>query len=318
MRIFLLAAALADDLPDPGRDIPISPAGAEVEQPPDDTSAPRADSPGPAASDDTVVLTEEQKRDVAATLYVKGLDAWKSGKHSRAWRLATEALILDPNLTPARLLAGYALLRLRRTSEGVATLEGLSLEPDVSPLPADTRRDVRRVLRRHESPYRRDQWWIAVGNITFLERLGQAVQPLNGYIFTGQAPLLGKLALRVDGGAPWGLSPGALMEGLGALTVRGPRFDVMAVVEQRIDKGLWHVDLAAGPAFWIADGRYWSDGWEPYFGVRAAVGVDVRLGSTMGLRYEMGASAFPTAQADLPFYAVPLDMRFSLQTWFGR
>lgn len=290
MRTLLLAAslraALADDLPGAGHDIPIL---------------------APAA---TIALPDEAKRNEAATLYVKGLDVWKSGKHSRAWRLATEALVLDPDLTPARLLAGYALLRMRRTSEGVATLDGLALEPSASPLPAETRRATRRVLRRHESPRRRDQWWLAIGTVTFLERLGEDVLPLNGYIFTGQAPLLDKLALRIDGGAPWNNG--------GPLDIRGPRFDVMAVVEQPIDKGLWHVDLAAGPAFWIAQGGYWPDGLQPYFGVRAALGVDVRLGATIGLRYEMGASAFPTAEADLPFYAAPLDLRLAVQTWFGR
>lgn len=348
MRIFLLASALADDLPEAGHDIPITaPATAEVPgvapaadpgvapmQTPapaeeEDVAAPGA--PGEAAApeppaahtpseeawggafdapDDTVTLSETAKRDEAATLYVKGLDAWKSGKHHRAWRLATEALVLDPNLTPARLLAGYALLRLRRTGEGVATLDGLALEPDVSPLPGETRQAVRRVLRRHESPFRRDQWWLALGNITFLERLGDEVRPLNGYVFAAQAPLFDRVALRIDGGAPWGSTE--------ALDIRGPHFDVMAVVEQPVDKGLWHVDLAAGPAFWIADGRYWPDGWEPYFGVRAALGVDVRLGTTIGLRYEMGASAFPKADEDLPFYAAPLDLRLSVQTWFGK
>ncbi|MDP2307309.1 MAG: hypothetical protein Q8P18_14885 [Pseudomonadota bacterium] len=295
MHIFLLAAALADDLPDPKSD------------PGHDILIPAPDQP---ETEQVIRLTDAEKRDEAASLYVKGLDAWKAGKHSRAWRLATEALVLDPDLTPARLLAGYALLRLRRTSEGVTTLEGLDLEPDSSPLPAETRRASQRLLRRHESPYRRDQWWVAVGTLTFLERLGDTVVPLNGYVFTGQAPIVGKLALRVEGGAPW--------SGGEALDIRGPHFDVMAVVAQPVDKGLWHVDLAAGPAFWIAEGRYWADGWEPYFGVRAAIGVDVRLGASIGLRYEMGASAFPMADDDLPFYGVPLDLRLAIQTWFGR
>ncbi|MES2638482.1 MAG: hypothetical protein V4850_03345 [Myxococcota bacterium] len=313
MRYFLLASALADDPSDPGHDIPItSPSASEAPAPavpgdPDLTAKWAAEFDAPH---ETVELTDEEQREEAATLYVKGLDAWKSGKHSRAWRLATEALILDPALTPARLLAGYALLRLRQPDEGVTTLDGLALEPDTSPLPASTRRSVHRVLRRHESPYRRDQWWVAVGNVTHLERLGDDVVPLNGWVFTGQAPLFSQLALRVDAGAPWAAT--------GALDIRGPRFDVLAVVEKRIDKGLWHVDLGAGPAFWIAEGRYWLDGWEPYFGVRAALGVDVRLGATVGLRYEMGASAFPTAEVDLPFYASPLDLRLSLQTWFGK
>ncbi len=298
MGFFLIFAALAGGPAGGGQDIAVvrGAEGAAVE---------------PEGAPDTYRLDADASYEEAATLYIKGLEAWKAGAHGRAWRLATEALVLEPSLTPARLLAGYALLRLRRKDEGVATLAGLALEPDTSPLSEEARRDTLRVLRVHTAPYRRDQWWVAVGNITFIERNGDTAQPLNGYVFAGQAPLLGKLALRVDGGTPWG----GIAE---ALDVRGPRFDVMAVAEQRVDGGRWHVDFAAGPAFWIAEGRYWPDGWEPYFGARAAIGVDVRLGTVIGLRYEMGASVFPTAADALPFYAEPLDMRIALQTWFGK
>jgi hypothetical protein len=310
MGFFLLSYAFAAD-PDPsGHDIPVTAAPAPVARAAD--PAPPAADPAPAGSDPaTFALDPAARREQAANLYVKGLDAWKSGKHSRAWRLASEALALDPDLTPARLLAGYALLRLRRGEEGVTTLGGLDLEPGLSPLPPATLRSARRILRRHALPYRRDQWWVAVGNITFIERLGDTGGVLNGYSFSGQAPIVENLAVRVDAVSPWGGTADAL-------DVRGARFDVMAVAEERIDKGLWHVDLAAGPAFWAATGRYWADGWQPYIGVRAALGVDVRLGAAMGLRYEMGASAYPTAAEDLSWYAEPLDIRVALQVWFGK
>jgi len=314
MGFFLLSFALAGEPEPTGHDIPVTPAPAAAAAPgapASDSADPEPPEPPPSSTAASFALSPAERREAATNLYVKGLDAWKSGKHSRAWRLASEALALDPELAPARLLVGYALLRLRRGDEGVVTLDGLTLEPAASPLPVGTRRAARALVRRHALPYRRDQWWVSVGNITFVERMGDSVVPLNGYSFAGQAPLVEKLALRIDATSPWGGTADAL-------DVRGARFDVMAVVEERIDKGLWHVDLAAGPAFWAATGRYWADGWEPYIGVRAALGVDVRLGATMGLRYEMGASAYPTAADFLTWYAEPLDIRVALQVWFGK
>ncbi len=318
--MFLLSLALAAEPDTAERDIPIPPGTAEdgapggepaPEEPgaaPAPTPAPATATPPPAESRD---LSVEARRREAARLYLQALDSWKQRRWKRAWWLASESLTLDPELTPARMLAGYALLKMKRRDEGAETLAGLALEPGASPLPAERLREAERVVHRHLAPYRRDQWALSVGNVTFVQRMGDTAVPVNGYVFAGRVPLFDRLALRVDGGAPWGATANDL-------DVRGPRFGVYALTSQPLGSGRWHVDLAAGPAFWLAEGRYWADGSEPYVGARGAVAVDVRLGALIGLRYEMGASVFPLAAEDLPFYAEPLDIRFSIETWFGR
>lgn len=336
MGFFLLSFALAAEPPPVGRDIeipaPSAPAeGANEPAPvpeeggaaPAETAAveeaPPVDAPAAAppgvtygeALPEEESLSLDERRSEGAGRYLLALEAWRAGRYSRAWRLASEALTLDPDLTPARLLAGYALLRMRRTEEAEGTLAGLVLEPGASPLPPERRREAERLLRRQIAPRQRDQWAVSVGNVMFVQRMGDMAVPLNGYVFAARAPLRERLAVRIDGGAPWG---GTASE----LDIRGPRFGLYAVTAQPLGPGVLHVDLAAGPAFWIAEGRYWADGWEPYVGARAAVGLDLRIGAAIGLRYEMGASVFPMAADDLAFYAEPLDFRIALETWFGR
>lgn len=332
MGFFLLSFALAAEPAPVGHDIEIPPAsapegGANEPAPASPESeeaaaeAPGAAAEAPAAAPPGVTYGEalpeedtlslDERRSEGAGRYLLALEAWRAGRHSRAWRLASEALTLDPDLTPARLLAGYALLRMRRAEEAEATLAGLALEPGASPLPPERRREAERILRRQTAPRQRDQWAVSVGNVTFVQRMGDIAVPLNGYVFAARAPLHERLAVRIDGGAPWG---GTASE----LDIRGPRFGLYAVTAQPLGPGRFHVDLAAGPAFWIAEGRYWADGWEPYVGARAALGLDVRIGTAIGLRYEMGASVFPMAADDLTFYAEPLDFRVALETWFGR
>lgn len=254
---------------------------------------------------------EEERRARAEALYLQALARWHRREWEPAWRLATEALVVDPNLAPARLLTGYALLRLRRWEEARATIAGLSSEVGPATLPKGARRDARRYLRRKIWPMRRDQWGISVAHLTVVERVYEEATAFNGYVFTGRAPLLPRLAARADAGAPWGGTAGPT-------DLRGPRFAVAAESAHPLGPGNVHATVLAGPLLWVAEGRYWADGSEAYLGARGALGLDVRLGAVVGLRAEVGASVFPGLSDDLPFYASPIDVRVGIDTWFGR
>jgi hypothetical protein len=286
---------------------PADPTAPAATAPPTPAAAATA-APGDAG--DTDVAPPERAHVRADSLYLKALDAWKDRRWSRAWRLAGEALRLEPDHAPARLLAGYALLKMHSVDAALVTLDGLSWQVEPDPKNAEIRQRAWVVRRRFLDPRQRDQVSLSVGNLVLLQRAGDTVTPLGGYVFAVQVPVVGPVAVRADGGNPWGGTANTL-------DVRGPRFDVLAVAEMKVDGGLWHVDLGAGPALWAARSGFWPDGWMPYVGVRGAVGTDVRLGRTLGLRFEVGASVFPAATTDLGWYAEPLDFRFGLSSWFG-
>ena len=100
-------------------------------------------------------------------------------------------------------------------------------------------------------------------------------------------------------------------------SIRGPRFDALAVGLVPLGGGRWHLDLAAGPSAWVATGEFWPDGSQPYVGARVALGLDTRIGLSFGLRTEVGASAYPEATQDFSFYAEPVDIRFLFTGWMG-
>jgi hypothetical protein len=300
MGIFSFPLALADDPISADRDIQITQeVGIEGD------TAPAEPAPPPTYELSTADRTAE-----ASVLYVKALEAWKAGDAARASRLASEALTLDPELPPARMLAGYAAYRLKKRGEGQVTLDGIFLAPGPSGIPPERRAEIRRLQRAADRPYRRDQIAISLGNLTILERSGDQPGIVFGYEGAVQVPIVSKLSVRVDAGAPWPNSGSDL-------DIRGPRFGVYAVASEPLGAGRWSLDLAAGPTLWVAEGRYWADGWEPYVGVRGAAGVDVRLTSGFGLRWELGASAYPWALDAIKWYAQPLDLRILLQAWFG-
>ncbi len=284
-----IGVALATGSPDAGHDIPIV-----VPVP---TAAAEPISPVRAAAE-------------ADTLYLKGVAAWRDGKWARAARLCSEALRLSPEHSPARLLAGYSLLRLRKLDEGLTTLDGLARPAEGPPLTPEVQRRALHMQRRFTLPRTREQVSLTVSTVIAVERSGGFLTPLGGYAFAAQGPIVGPVATRVSFANPFGGSASLL-------DVRGPRFDLLAVTELRLGGGLWFMDLGAGPALWIAEGGYWADGTQPYVGLRAAVGIDVRMGRTLGLRLETGFSAFPQAAADLSWHADPVDFRLGLVTHLG-
>lgn len=295
MGIFLFPLAAAEEPITPDRDIQIT-QEVGIEGDPAPVAAP----PPPA----------DHRKEEAAQLYLQALAAWKAGDARAASRLASRALTLAPELEQARLLAGYAALRLRRREEGVVTLDGLFLPDGPSTIPEERLAEIRKLQRTTIRPLRRDQWSVSVGSITYVERSGEQPGIVFGYEAALQIPIVSKLSLRVDGGAPWPNTGGDF-------DIRGPRFGLQAVATERLGDGRWSLDLGAGPVFWLAEGGYWADGSEPYFGVRAAAGIEVRMGPGFGLRWELGASAYPWALDAIKWYAQPLDLRILLQAWFG-
>jgi hypothetical protein len=262
--------------------------------------------PAPVAEEASAapVRTDAERR------YVEALRAWNARDWRTAHRLATEALVLDPDLAPARLLAGYALLRLRRWDAARVTIAGLTPEVDAPTLPAASVATARRLLRRGVAPFRRDQLALSLGHVSWIERAYAGGWGHAGWLLQVRAPVLPGLAARVYLGVPWTTPETA--------EVRGVRLALSAVAPRPVGNGRVHLDLLAGPVLWLAAGRYWSDGGEPYLGARTAVALDVRTGPTLGFFVEVGASVFPALTDDLPFYAAPLDVRLGLATWMGR
>lgn len=316
MALFLAIFARLAGAGSPDRDTGIAPDSVE-EVAPAAPIAPAAEpeaAPIAPAAEPEVAPVEApppgDRRADAEARYLAALESWNERDWRAAHRAATEALALDPDLAAARLLAGYALLRLRRWDEARVTIDGLTPEVGAPTLPSASVATARRLLRRGVAPFRRDQWAISMGHVSWVERAYAGGWGQAGFLLQARAPVLPGLAVRVDGGLPW--TAAELSE------VRGVRLGVSAVAPRPLGNGRFHLDLLAGPVLWLASGRYWSDGQQPYLGARTAVALDVRTGPAIGFFAEVGASVFPALTTDLPFYAAPIDVRLGLSTWFGR
>lgn len=267
---------------------------SEPPEPPEPELAPRPAAVDPRVADDH---------------YIGGLTAWNAGDWAGALVASERALLLVPDHRPARLLKGSALLRLGRSTEGVAVLESLEkLDPSDS-YGREIRRRADAAARRYTDRRSRDQLRLTVGSVTAVETAHGQVAALGGYVLQLQAPIRARVAVRAEVACPWA--------GGGDGGARGPRFSALGVGLFPLGSGIWNVGLSAGPSIWLAQGPFWPDGSEPFLGARATAGLDVRLTRGLGLGLEAGTGLYPGAIGRLPWYGQPVDLRLMLDLYAG-
>lgn len=245
--------------------------------------------------------------------YLAALSSWEGHEWAPALAHAEAALAIDPTHRPARLIRGYALLKLGRHDEAGIVLTGLTDEPVTLAYEGEVRRRANRAWRRYSDRYRRDQVALTVSfpvPVALVERTYEELVPVVGYAGAVDVPVPGPVDVRADVSGPFGRDR--------VFRVDGPRVGVLAVARLPFGRSVWCGDIALGPVLWAATGGYWADGGQPYLGGRASLGIDVRPTWRLGFRAEAGAAWFPGASAYLDWYALPVDARLLTTLWLGK
>lgn len=251
----------------------------------------RADEPVEASSADDV--------------YLQALSAWQTGHTADALRLAVEAAHDDPDQEPARLLAGYALLRVRAPTAGAAVLRSLALTPTDDPVDGRVRSAASVAIHRIEDRTTRQQL-----SISWLQVVG-AEKIWSQWTASGEEALV----VDVPTGGPRLRLDLSHRYATGLQDVGGWRVAPMALATWT--HGHNAIYLGLGPSLWIARGVWWDSGVHPYFGARAAAGTDVRVSRRWGFSAEIGATPHLTDRT-LSWYAHPFDIRAGVEFWPGR
>lgn len=241
--------------------------------------------------------------------YLRALAAWDRGEWGTALAEAEAALAAEPGHRPARLLEGYALFRLDRPEDGVGVLQALAAEPVSTEYDGVIQRRADRLWHRWADRARRDQVAVSGGFVLPVEKRYDTILPNVGLTAEVEVPVPGPVAVRAEVLLP--VQPEGLFD------VGGDYIGLEAVLHHPLGRGVWAVDAALGPELWLARGGYWSDGNQPYLGLRAAAGLDVRPARRVGFRLQAGTRWVPGALEDLPWYAVPFDLSLTTVSWWG-
>ena len=236
--------------------------------------------------------------------YLYALRAWDSGHWSTALRAATEVLEEAPDHDPARLIAGYSLVKLGQMEEGLAELEVVAEE--ATDKATQARAD--QVLRWYRDRWRRDQCALTLGTSLGAETFPDGPETLGGYAFVLHVPVRSTFSANLDLSGAW-------RDTAGNLDIRGPRLALLVDRSTPIARGLFHLSAAGGPSVWFAKGGYWPDGGQVYVGMRGAVGIDVRPKPRLGFRFEVGSSIHPGVRTVVPWYSTPIDVRIAITNW---
>jgi Tetratricopeptide repeat len=309
--LFALPLAMAQD-----------PSGSAAENPATPPESAPAESPeqptGPADPD--VLPPQDEAENPGTTqaelerLYLDAYADWQRGRWTEAQNKVEAVLAIDPAFRPARLLLGYCLIRRDRQEEGMAVLDALVAEEPTTPYEEAIRSRASLLLGRYRDKMRRDQIALVMGTEGLVERRLDGVAFRLGAAVQLDVPIRDVLGIRAE----WsGAVPASNSFG-GELVVDGHHFALMARATLPIGRGLWSVEGAVGPAIWLATGRHWPDGNEPFVGVRTALGSDWRFSRRVGLRMEAGWSFWPGQQAELPWLGQNLDSRVAMVVWMGR
>jgi hypothetical protein len=188
---------------------------------------------------------------------------------------------------------------------------------ELSELPVDTDFDraiARRaalLAARYTDRYRRDQVSLSVGQDLLVEQRAGGISLRAGAQVQLQVPVWDIVSVRAEYG-------GTLDSTFNTLLVGGPHIALVGVASFPMKDTKSYLDLAIGPAFWIAEGLYWKQNLHLYGGLRTALGYDWRFSRRTGIRLEAGWSYWPGLQKDLPWLTQPLDVRAALTFWFGK
>lgn len=282
--------------------ISVLPASAE------DAPGAATEAPGAiedAAEEDAAGETAAEVKD----LYLGALALWEQGRILEARQLCGEALAIDPMHRPSLLLYGYALIRRGFEEEGAAVLSALGTFPADTSYEERIQRQARQISNRYLSRMTRETTGLSLGVPLIVERRWDGIvvrSAFLGQIQRSNFPGAEHLLLRGD----------VLLQPAGsALSIDGGRYALLAGGQIPVGSGLWHLDAAAGPVLWSAQGPYWPDQQQIWLGARVAAGADWRFSQGMSFRQEVGWTWWPGAQADLEWFDQPLDLRFSLVWW---
>jgi hypothetical protein len=236
--------------------------------------------------------------------YLYALGAWDSGHWSTALQAATAVLEEQPDHDPARLIAGYSMVKLGQLDEGLVELEVVA-EEATDP---DTQKRADLLLRWYRDRWRRNQLAFTLGTSVGAETLPGGPEPLGGYAAVVHVPVWNTFSANLDVSGAW-------RDTAGSLDIRGPRLALLVDYALPLARGLFHLDAAAGPSVWFAKGGYWPDGGQVYAGMRGAVGIDVRPKPRLGFRFEVGSSIHPGVRTVVPWYSTPFDVRIAITNW---
>lgn len=256
-----------------------------------------------------VTLARAQAPTPAEVEYRVALDAWQHADVQAAMAAVSRTVELDPGHRPARLLAGYALLRTDAREAGLAVLTSLAAEPLYTSADAKVRSYAQRAVHRVDDRNHRDQVSVLFCTSFGPERGGErgagSWRPAGAHAWQLGVPLAEGLTLRFDAQHRWDTD---------TEDVGGWRLTPMLAWSR--GSGSAAVDLGVGPTTWVARGVWWPSGTHVYAGARVAAGADWRFGRRVGLRVE--AAVTPLVLDDtLWWYGSPVDARLGFATWFG-
>ncbi len=309
--LFALSLAMAQDPSDPAAETPpSSPDPAPVEVPELPTTPPDPDVLAPEDTPENPGTTQVELE----RLYLDAYADWQRGRWLDAQNKVEAVLAIDPGFRPARLLLGYCLIRRDRQDEGMVVLDALVKEEPTTPYEEAIRSRASLLLGRYKDKIRRDQLALTIGTEGLVERRLDGLAFRLGAAVQVDIPIRDILGIRAE----WsGALPASNSFG-GELVVDGHHFALMARASLPIGRGLWSMEGAVGPSIWLATGRHWADGNEPFLGLRTALGSDWRFSRRVGLRMEAGWSFWPGQQAELPWLGQNLDSRLSMVIWMGK
>ena len=238
--------------------------------------------------------------------YLRALEAWGKGEASAALDLARQAQAMGPTHDGARLLQGYALLRLGRVNEALPVLARLATDPVADD---NARRMGERAWRQRSDRRLRSSVSAMVGAQFWTRPYGGGANPAVGYALALNLPIADLLSFRIDT---------ALNRSFDDPLLSGPTGSALFTAQIPLASGDWHWGFGAGPAGWFLSGPLAPDGEARVeIGLHSAAWIDVRAWRRAGFAFELGGFSWPQAAPELSAYMFSWDARLSLVAWFG-
>lgn len=255
---------------------------------------------GPAHAEEAAESPDE--------LYLRALDAWRSGQARTALMLAQRAVTAAGGTHPhAQLLLAYAHQRAGSRETALEQFALLEANPDA---PAEVRAAARRTLARHRERGDRTAPSVSFGSQVAGRWTGEFFVPGLGYSFGVDWPVLGLFGPAVEVSA-YDTSDGDPL-------IEGPVVDILGSMHVPLSDGSWALQIKAGPSVWVASGALYGSDIVPQVGTRAILGADVRAWPAAGLSFAAGAWAWPGLAQSLPSWMFGWDFRTSITLWFPR
>ena len=239
-------------------------------------------------------------------LYVQALSAWNLGHASTALDLSRDAIAAGPPHAGARLLEGYALVRLSRVDDALPVFAELALDPFAEP---KARILAERAWRQRADRRSRNGVSASVGAQLWFRPYGGTSHSAVGYSLNVGIPVADMFGVRLDA---------ALNDDFADSLLEGPTTTLMFTAEAPFTTGVFHWGVGTGPASWFLTGPLEPDGGTKVeIGLHSAVWVNARCWRSAGFALELGGYSWPQMAPDLVAYMFTWDSRLSFVAWFG-